>query len=158
MKKYKATEKHSWIATGTLINFYPKSGRYYTYTKPKIKVFSHVITTWLKRGWIESIIPEDLYIFEHIKETVLRITKVSPEGFHSRLRNKELIIARHLVCYYATKLTTLTVEEIGFHLYPIRPFDHSNVTSAVNKIHDKIDINDKTIMPYIKKLNILFNL
>jgi chromosomal replication initiation ATPase DnaA len=81
---------------------------------------------------------------EHIVRTVQHITGRQlitnadklPE---SRSRETAQLFARYHAMHFLRKHTTLTLDEIGVAVCPLKPFDHSTVIHAIQTAQDLID-------------------
>jgi chromosomal replication initiation ATPase DnaA len=64
-------------------------------------------------------------------------------------RQKDIVLARQLFFYYATKMTKMTCAKIGENVKR----DHATVLHGVNKIKGFIKVSDKEVMNAIRILN-----
>jgi chromosomal replication initiation ATPase DnaA len=88
----------------------------------------------------------DIEDLEHI---VCDVTGVGKEELSGKCRKRGIVIARHLMAYLGTQLTTLSLSSIGARMNK----DHTTIIHGRDNIKDLIDVGDATVCLAISKIN-----
>jgi chromosomal replication initiator protein len=88
---------------------------------------------------IPGIIRSKAISFERVLSIVSYYTGISQQDIIKKCRKREIIFARHLVCYFSRKFTNLALASIGEHF---GGQDHTTVLNADRKIKGFLDIKD----------------
>ena len=88
--------------------------------------------------------------FDQIAGEVCKVTRVSMDDIKSDSRKKEIVQARHLICFCAKRFTRLNFRQIG---ELIGDRDHTTVISGINRLKDLIDAHDEQACDLVNKVN-----
>jgi chromosomal replication initiator protein len=77
--------------------------------------------------------------FDVVLNVVSIYTGLSKDEIIKKCRKREIIFARHLVCYFTRKFTNLALSTIGEHF---GGQDHTTVLNGDRKIKGYLDIKD----------------
>lgn len=80
---------------------------------------------------------------------IVKITEISYERITSKTRKREVVIARHLLFYYAGTRAKMIYRIIG---EKTGQRDHTSVIHGRDSIKDHIDTKDHIVMPLIRAI------
>ena len=83
-----------------------------------------------------------------ILKAVSEVTNVSKEEIISKIKTKDIVLARHLYCYISVKKTNKSLKEIGEFINR----NHATVIHANNKISYEYEYYPE-ISYYVKTIN-----
>lgn len=93
--------------------------------------------------------------FEEISKAVCGALNISFTRITRKCRKRELVIARHLIFYYARQYTKLPhreiAEKLGYN-------DHTSGVNAVRKVRGFIKAKDDLIITSMKTINKILNI
>jgi chromosomal replication initiation ATPase DnaA len=92
---------------------------------------------------------------EDIIQIVCEETGVTIEAIRGKTRLRNVVLARHLISYYAKMFTDLSLQQIG---HAIGGKDHTTVMHANKSIKDLIDTEDIVVCDAIAKINVRLGL
>lgn len=78
-----------------------------------------------------------------IMDVVARYTGISTDKIKGSSREKEIVAARHLYCYFVKYYTRLSLKAIG---RTIGNKDHSTVINAIQKVNDAMDLPKSNVL------------
>jgi chromosomal replication initiator protein len=93
---------------------------------------------------IPGIVRKTPIKMEHILDAVCEVCNTSMAVLKKRNRKRELVMARHFICYFLRKETGLSLKSIG-NLFG---HDHTTVIHGVNTITNLLCVEDPYIMEY----------
>jgi chromosomal replication initiator protein len=92
---------------------------------------------------------------EDIIQVVCEETGVNIVAIRGKTRMRNVVLARHLIFYYAKRCTGLSLQQIGFTL---GGKDHTTVIHANRSIKDLIETEDIAVCGAIAKINMRLEL
>jgi chromosomal replication initiation ATPase DnaA len=92
---------------------------------------------------------------EDIIQVVCEETGVNINTIRSKTRIRGVVLARHLISYYAKRCTGLSLQQIG---YALGGNDHTTVIHANRSIKDLIETEDIAVCGAIAKINMRLEL
>ncbi len=95
---------------------------------------------------IPGIVRKTPIKMEHILEAVCEVCNTSMDELKRRNRKRELVMARHFICYFLRKETGLSLKSIG-NLFG---HDHTTVIHGVNTITNLLCVKDPGVMEYFR--------
>jgi hypothetical protein len=91
-------------------------------------------------------------VAEKIKEAIEIVCNISFETVKGLSRKREIVLARHLYCYFMATRSKLSLDDIGLSINR----DHTTVIHGRESIKDKISCNDSIVLPAVNSvINIL---
>lgn len=90
--------------------------------------------------------PEVILSLEDITEVVVYATGVPYEKICSKTRKRGIVLARHLVCYFAYKKNVISWREIGLYL---GGRDHTSAMNGHSNIKDYLETGDKATVQFV---------
>ena len=79
---------------------------------------------------------------EFIIEVICEVCNTNMEMLKKRNRKRELVMARHFICYFLRKRTSLSLKSIG-NLFGQ---DHTTVMHGIDTIRNLLCIEDPSVM------------
>lgn len=86
---------------------------------------------------------------DNLVDLVSEICKIEKEKVFKRDRQKDVVMARHVVCYFARNYLLMGLEEIGKWL----GIHHSSVIHAINKVETFLEIKEEWYTDTIDRTN-----
>ena len=121
----------------------------------KIKAYSEFTgdtpSNAVAKGFIDEISPDEQPIevrVDSIISEVCRVYNVSPDDLKSSKRSANIVLPRHIAMYVMSRLTNLTLDEIGKYL---SGKDHSTVIYATRSVKQRME-QDQTLKSTIDEI------
>lgn len=86
---------------------------------------------------------------DNLVDLVSEICKIDKQKVFKRDRFKDVVLSRHVVCYFARNYLMMKLDEIGKWLN----IHHSSVIHGINKVGTLIEIGDEMYVDVVKQTN-----
>ena len=119
-----------------------------------IKMFCELQNTLPHFALIQKLFPSEpvplspVLKIKHLKKVVAECFHLNPKDLSSKTRTKNLVQARHIVCFLAKELTSFSTPEIGRFL---GGKNHSSVLYAIKKTRQQLK-TDRELALLMKKI------
>lgn len=91
---------------------------------------------------------------EKVAEAVCEETKIDLILMRAKTRQQHVVTARQLVCYFARKLTRMTLMQIGLFL---GGRDHTTIIHSSDHIDDLLEAGDPVVCDLVQRIYLRLN-